>query len=423
MAGNLILKHEVVNHDASVHAVAFDPRGDLIATGCWDNKLRIIRASTARVEAIVEHGGAVYAVAFRGDGSWIATGSLDEKLRVIRSSDAQVFFEHKHDGPIYSVAFSQSKRTNLSYLATGCHDNNLRILLCGEYSIDANFEIIRQTIKHDDVVNAIAFNQKGDLMASGSDDMLGIFCDKTMPSYSRRGFYGKLNWEVTFEAHVSDGVYAVAFNPEGDLLAAGCNDKIFRVIHAKTGEVKFALRLGSLAHAIAFHPNGKLIATGCFSGELHFICAATGAVECTVSGEHGGEVFALAFHPVGGIVVTGCRDGTLRFFSWRPSPPERKAFRAPANVEQDATPAPSVIRAPANFEQDATPAYHRHIYDYMGLLTNEKQNVTEIDATLTDSTCWVHRHQSATTPDLGSPFWNQDGVSRRLLFDYALSGV
>ena len=73
-------------HGGYVFAVAFSPLGDLLASGCEDKKLRVIRAATGAVEREVWPGGVVWAVAFHPQGDLIATGCYDGKLRVIRAA-------------------------------------------------------------------------------------------------------------------------------------------------------------------------------------------------------------------------------------------------------------------------------------------------------------------------------------------------
>ena len=74
-----------VKHGGWVGAVAFHPQGELVATGCDDGKLRLIRSATGKVEREVEHGKWVFAVAFHPKGELVATGCMDGRLRLVRA--------------------------------------------------------------------------------------------------------------------------------------------------------------------------------------------------------------------------------------------------------------------------------------------------------------------------------------------------
>ena len=66
-----------------MYGVAFSPRGDLIATGSWDETARIWDASTGECLAtLAGHAGTVEAVAFAPSGALLATASSDATARL-----------------------------------------------------------------------------------------------------------------------------------------------------------------------------------------------------------------------------------------------------------------------------------------------------------------------------------------------------
>ena len=52
-------------------SVAFSPNNELLATGSWNNKARIIEVATGIVKYAITHGNLVWSVAFSPNGQYI----------------------------------------------------------------------------------------------------------------------------------------------------------------------------------------------------------------------------------------------------------------------------------------------------------------------------------------------------------------
>ena len=80
----------------------------------------------------------------------------------------------------------------------------------------------------------------------------------------------------------SESVYAVAFSPDGKVLASTSEDNTLRFWHVTTGSCKHTLAgHKSPVHAVAFSPDGKVLASASYDKTVQLWDAITGAREQT----------------------------------------------------------------------------------------------------------------------------------------------
>ena len=122
----------LAGHSCYVTSVAFHPTAPLLATGSWDNTVRLWllssdNSSATCVATLAAHSGSVLSVAFHPTAPLLATGSSDKTVRLwLLSSDnssATCVETLWHSGSVTSVAFHPTA----PLLATGSWDKTVRL--------------------------------------------------------------------------------------------------------------------------------------------------------------------------------------------------------------------------------------------------------------------------------------------------------
>ncbi len=228
-------------------------------------------------------------------------------VRVTDGSGARVSipFGFAHRSP-YHLATLEAESTDLvqslafspvgGLLAAGYRDRTVRL-----WDVAAREEAARLEGHRADVF-AVAFSPDGTVLAADSPGEV-------------------LLWDVasrepigTLEVHPRSSIWDLAFSPDGRLLAGAAFDgtvsvwnvagrKVYAVLHGHSSPV----------WSVAFSPDGTLLASGSSDRTIRLWDVASREEIAALEG-HRRNVYSVAFSPDGGILASGSGGGTVRLW-------------------------------------------------------------------------------------------------------------
>ncbi len=251
------------------------------------------------------------AVACQEEGGLVVAGCEKGSLQYwrkdvvmgVRVGDTAPHTIPAHNGPVLSVAACGG------LFASAGADGKVRVWDLAE-------EKAVQTLDAGATVRTLAATADGKVLAGAADDGAVHLWN---PATGAPG--PKL-------AGATDWLLAVALSPDGKSVAAGGYDGHLRIWDIASGKPPIDVPAqpppppntppppANIVTALAFSPDGKLIALGGADGVIHLFQAADGKFVRSMPG-HTSAVAGLAFHPGGALLASAGKDRTVRL--WNPT--------------------------------------------------------------------------------------------------------
>jgi WD40 repeat protein len=308
-------------HSAAVGGLAFDAKGEFLATCGFDSLVKIWKAAEpgTLVANLPGHGGPVSAVAFRPDGQYLVSAGNDHLVKLWKRDgasfkEAQVFRGHKDW--VTTLAFS---RNGYFVLSAGA-DHAIKVWEVASRELPL-------TAEHTGAVECVAVSPDGRLMASGGTD-------KTIKLWDL-----KSGLEILTIRATGDTVVALAFSPDSKTLYSSGADRNIRRWNAANGsELKPLENQHNITGFInpvpqlALRPDGKrLVAWIPFDergSRVATFDTATGD-EIMVINDRGKDVQAVAWTREIKMVAFGAKDGNVRVYATA----QEKADKKPSDYQ------------------------------------------------------------------------------------------
>ena len=155
-------------HRDALYSVALSPDGKTLATGSYDQKIKLWNAETGdEIRTLSGHNGCIFDLAFRSDGKLLASASADRTVKLWdvatgerRDTLAQSLKE------LHALAFSPDGKR----LAAGGVDNRIRVWEIGEGAAETTNPLLYSRFAHEGAILNLAYSADGKTIVSAADD-------------------------------------------------------------------------------------------------------------------------------------------------------------------------------------------------------------------------------------------------------------
>ncbi len=285
--------HEVLLHHADgtglvarligaserIQSVAFSPDGKYLAVAGGSpgrfGEIQVWNVARKQLKLSVPMTfDTVYGVSWSPDGTKIAFGCADKSLRAIDLTGKQILYQGGHDDWVLETVFSKDG----SHLVSVSRDMSMKLTEVATQRLVDNITSITPGALKGGLITVDRHPTKDELVIGGADGLPKLYqMYRTKP----RQIGDDFNRITSFRPAALPGrVFSVRFNKDGSRVVCGSSKDgtgEARVLQVSDGKLiaKLDGELGPV-YAVAFRPDGQLVASAGFAGVVRLHDPNTG---------------------------------------------------------------------------------------------------------------------------------------------------
>ncbi len=301
--------HELRGHQSRVYSLAISHDHQMLASGTGEQPIYLWHLTNNQLHLLLDgHADGAGALAFRPDSAVLASGGTDQLVRLWDTKSGQLLATLAgHQRALQSLAFSPDGQL----LASGAEDCTIRVWDVSPYQPGAPAtwtepaHPLHTLHGHTQMIRALAFHPNGTMLASASADHAARLWD--LPT-------GRLLYTLLGHEHEVNGL---SFNPDGTILVSSSVDQKAFLWETLTGRALDTLNVYQYTvHCVRFSPDGQMIASSGSDSLIHLWDVQSGALFATLVG-HTQLVHDLAFSPDGQYLASAGWDQSVRLWDLR----------------------------------------------------------------------------------------------------------
>lgn len=232
-------------YDRQVVAVRFSHDDSKLASGGYDNRLRLWKTSNGSDLWNGYHSSFVEKILFSNSDAEVYSASWDHSIKKFSVSDGNELWSAEHSGEVWDIALSPDE----TKIVSGSSDKTIRVS-----NTSTGTEIWSQGCTN--MVMSVDFSPDGSMVACGCTDEVKVW----------NGLDGTLIYDFNHPSFI----YNVEFSPDSELMASCGRDGVLRIWDLDDGDEYWQSSFVEDAAFLEFSADGQYIFCGDRSGIVRY---------------------------------------------------------------------------------------------------------------------------------------------------------